>query len=225
MSTSQCLILKQKLISLYSRFVTSFHNSTNNNYRRPSESVLTNDRKSALTSLRNDPNIVITRPDKGNGVCILNHCDYVSKMLTILNDQSKFKPSNHDTSLSNLTKFQRSLYYLKSKTAILNDVYEKIYPTATTTPSLYGLPKLHKPGIPLRPILSCSGSFNYECARWLSHSLNNLRQHPTNIPDTFQFLTKLSDISYKISQTKLWFHLMSKASLHTFPLLIPPISY
>ena len=55
-----------------------------------------------------------------------------------------------------------------------------------------GLPKLHK-RIPLRPILSCSGSFNYECAHWLSHSLNNLRQHPTNIPDTFQFLAKLSE--------------------------------
>ena len=83
-------------------------------------------------------------------------------MLTILNDQSKFKPCNHDTSLSNLTKFQRSLYYPNSKKAIPNGVYEKIYPTTTTTPSLYGLPKLHKPGIPLKPILSRSGSFNHE---------------------------------------------------------------
>ena len=89
--TSQSLILKQKLISLYSRHVASFHYSTNNNYRRPSESALTNDQKSALASLRNDPDLVIIRPDKGNRVCILNLCDYVSKMLTILNDQSKFK--------------------------------------------------------------------------------------------------------------------------------------
>ena len=29
---------------------------------------------------RNDPDIVITRPDKGNGVVILNRCDYVNKM-------------------------------------------------------------------------------------------------------------------------------------------------
>ena len=114
-------------------------------------------------------------------------------MLTILNDQSKFKPCNHDTSLSNLTKFQRSLYYLNSKKGIPNDVYEKIYPAATTTLSLYGLPKFHKTGIPLRPILSCSGSFNHECTRCLSLSLNNLRQHPTNTPDTFQFLAKLSE--------------------------------
>ena len=42
-------------------------------------------------------------------------------------------------------------------------------------------------------MLSCSGSLNHVCARWLSHSLSILRQHPTNIPDTFQFLTKLSE--------------------------------
>ena len=105
LSTSQCLILKQKLISVYSRYVTSFHNSTDNNYRRPRESVSTNDQKSALASIRNNSKIVITQPDKENGECILNYCNYVSKMLTILNDQSKFKPCNHDTSLSNRTKF------------------------------------------------------------------------------------------------------------------------
>ena len=149
-STSQFLIRKQKLISLCSGYVTSFHNSTNNTYRKPSKSVLTNDQKSALASLRNDPDIVITRPDKENGVCMLNRRDYVTKTLTILNDHCKFRPCLHDTSQSDLTKFQRSLYYLKSKKAIPNDVYEKIYPTATATPSLYGLPKLHKPGICLK---------------------------------------------------------------------------
>ena len=161
-STSQCLILKQRLISLCSGYVTSFHNSTNNIYRKPSKSVLSNDQKSALASFRNDPDIVITRPGKENGVCMLNRRDYVTKMLTILNDDCKLKPCNHDTSLSDLTKFQHSLDYLKSKKAIPKDAYEKIYPTATATLSLYGLPKLHKPGISLRPILSCSGSFNHE---------------------------------------------------------------
>ena len=49
-------------------------------FRRCSNSVLSNDRKDALYSFRNDPDIVITRSDKGNGVVILNRCDYVNKM-------------------------------------------------------------------------------------------------------------------------------------------------
>ena len=132
--------------------------------------MLSNDQKDALYSLRNDPNIIITRPDKGNGVVILNRCDYVNKMYDISNDVSKFLPCNHDTSLASFTKFQRSIYYLKTKKALSDKIYSRIHPTSTTTLYLYGLPKLHKPRFPLRPILSCCSSCNYECARWLSQS-------------------------------------------------------
>ena len=44
----------------------------------------------ALKDLRLNHNIVITRPDKGNGVVILDREDYVAKMLTILNQEDKF---------------------------------------------------------------------------------------------------------------------------------------
>ena len=129
-------------------------------------------------------------------------------MHKILDDRTKFMTCNQDTNLSNLTKFQRSLYYLNSKKALCSEIYSRIYPTSTTTPSLYGLPKLHKPGIPLRPILSSSGSFNHECARWLSQSLANLRQHPTNISDTFTFLSKISNHNFA-NQTMVSFDVKS----------------
>ena len=44
-----------------------------------------------LKQLKNDKNIIITKPDKGSGVVILNSSDYVSKMENILNDCTKFK--------------------------------------------------------------------------------------------------------------------------------------
>ena len=68
---------------------------------------------------------------------------------------------------------------------------------------------------------NCSGSLNHECTRWLSHSLNNLR-HPTNIPDTFQFLTKLSEHNIT-NQTMVSFDV--KSLFTNIPLLIPPKSY
>ena len=60
----------------------------------------------------------------------------------------------------------------------------------------------------MRPILSSSGSFNHECARWLSQSLANLRQHPTNISDTFTFLSKISNHSFA-NQTMVSFDVKS----------------
>jgi len=35
---------------------------------------------SALHALRKDSNMVISKPDKGNGVVVLNRADYVAKM-------------------------------------------------------------------------------------------------------------------------------------------------
>ena len=44
----------------------------------------------ALNSLHSNENIVITKPDKGSGVVILNKNDFIDKMQVILNDPSKF---------------------------------------------------------------------------------------------------------------------------------------
>ena len=45
----------------------------------------------AIKSLRSNKAILITKPDKGSGVVILNKSDYVNKMECILSDISKFK--------------------------------------------------------------------------------------------------------------------------------------
>ena len=44
-----------------------------------------------------DKNIVISRPDKGNGVVILNRDDYICKVNSILDDSSKFTRLDSDT--------------------------------------------------------------------------------------------------------------------------------
>ena len=43
----------------------------------------------ALSNCNDD--IIITKPDKGSGVVLLNKNGYIDKMNAILNDQSKFK--------------------------------------------------------------------------------------------------------------------------------------
>ena len=48
----------------------------------------------ALRNLSRDDTIVILKPDKGNGIVILNKQDYISKADTILNDTSKFETVN-----------------------------------------------------------------------------------------------------------------------------------
>ena len=112
---------------------------------------------------------------------------------TILKDKTKFQPKKSNANLENLKEFQGFLSRLKRKGAPGENVYNEIRPTSAVTPTLYGLPKVHKDNIPLRPILCSIGSFSYQCASWLSKSLSELRRHPLTAKDTFDFLRIIAD--------------------------------
>ena len=57
---------------------------------------------------------------------------------------------------------------------------------------MYGLPKIHKAGSPLRPILSMVGTFNHGLAKWLASSLGELRQARSMAKNSFS-LTYLAE--------------------------------
>ena len=50
----------------------------------------------AFKQLSTNNSIVITKPDKGNGVVTMNHSDYLSKLLGIVSDSTKFKLLTED---------------------------------------------------------------------------------------------------------------------------------
>ena len=45
----------------------------------------------ALDDLKKNDDIVITRPDKGRATVVMSRADYISKMMTILNEETKFR--------------------------------------------------------------------------------------------------------------------------------------
>ena len=83
---------------------------------------------------------------------------------------------------------------MKRNGCLDDDVNQSLRPTAASTPTLYGLPKLHKNGIPLCPVLASTGSFTYKSAKWLSDKLASLRDHQTNLKDSFDFIDQIGKI-------------------------------
>ena len=61
----------------------------------PPNFLLTNDDYKTLKGLKDDKNIVMIKPDKGNGAVILNRCNY-NQMNAILSDTTKFKTLTSD---------------------------------------------------------------------------------------------------------------------------------
>ena len=130
----------------------------------------------ALKELRENDRIVISRPDKGRATVIMNASDYVSKMMLILNDTSKFcllgPVATHDRTVNIETSLTEFLCGLKSSGEIGDDVFDSIRPLGYTRPRMYGLPKIHKNGCPLRPILSMTGSPQFAVFQWLCRILS-----------------------------------------------------
>ncbi|BHF71532.1 hypothetical protein SprV_0401459000 [Sparganum proliferum] len=65
-------------------------------------------------------------------------------------------------------------------------------PQDTALSRFYGLPKVHKDGAPLRPIVSLKGIPTYELAKWLFRRLKFLTaESDTTVSSSAQFLKKL----------------------------------
>ena len=108
----------------------------------------------------------------------------------------QFQKVLDDDKITDLAEFQRFLYYTKKKNFLGKDIYDRIRPTSAVPPTLYGLPKLHKKGYPCRPNLASKGScYTYEGVAWLNEILAPLREHPTDIKDTFDLVSRLSKIN------------------------------
>ena len=127
---------------------------------RPSLSLSTQSKEEIkiLRNLKKDKNTVITKADKGNTVVIMNSADYELKVNTLLMDKNIYKEINFDPTDKYTQKLRNELGILKDTRLITPQMYRKFYPKGCSAPKFYGLPKIHKKDIPLRPIVACYSS-------------------------------------------------------------------
>ena len=150
-----------------------------------------------LRELRRNTDIVITKPDKGNGVVIMDRSDYNAKMLSILSQEDKFERIGEVEGNDNTLQRERALqaFLLRQRKAghISEEDYRRIRPVGSSRPRMYGLPKTHKPGVPLRPILSMVNAPQHELAKWLASVLHPvlMKYNVHAVKDTFEFCSNL----------------------------------
>ena len=120
-----------------------------------------------LKELRKNKNVaVLLKPDKGNGIVVLDRDVYDLSILNIINDNTKFKVIANDPTLQREAKLQRYLRGVKAKGKLSNTIYDNIYPVGSQPARIYGLSKMHKKrdsnaAPSFRPIVSSIGTYNY----------------------------------------------------------------
>ena len=153
---------------------------------------------SRLTNLRKNKDIVITKPDKGNGVVILDRKLYDNTIQELISDTSKFEKLNEDPNLKREASLQRFLHKLKQKNFFNENEFDKLYPSGSAPARIYGTPKMLKfspsDSFPkLRPIVSSIGTFNYNLARFLCDLLSPLVPNYYSCKDTFSFVSQIKN--------------------------------
>ena len=138
---------------------------------------------------------------------ILDKDDYDQKIDTILADTSKFQLLNEDpvkVTLQRENQVKSLLKKLKAENALSEKNYNELYATGSRICILYGLPKIHKPNMPLRPILFSVNHYSYKLAKFFIPLLTPLTTNPFIITDSFSFVQELlnSDIdSIPVNET------------------------
>ncbi|CAF2662000.1 unnamed protein product [Rotaria sp. Silwood2] len=144
-----------------------------------------------LQNLKNDKSILVTRPDKGRCVVLLDKVDYLSKIHSILNDTTKFSFLSYDPTIARETKLIKLLNRLLDEGSISKEFNNLAKPFGSIPGRLYGLPKVHKEDVPLRPVVSAIKTFNYGLGKALSLLLSQFIEKTNMIRDSFSFVDEL----------------------------------
>jgi len=142
--------------------------------------------------IKNNPNVIFTRADKGNITVALNKVDYINRIEDLLGDNETYEIVKKDP-LKKLTADIRCLLTRwKSRGYISKSSYSSLYCSDGNLPRAYGLPKVHKPGFNFRIIISSVDSPSYHIAYFLHRLISqNIKKPFSHIDNSFELIKKL----------------------------------
>lgn len=160
--------------------------------------------------LRRNPELYIINADKGNVTVALTSSTYEEKMNNIVNDNSTYRAMRIDptSSIQNkVNELTRNLH----KDKHIDDATRKMLTSYTSIPpKMYGVPKIHKEDMPMRPIVSTRGSPTYQLSKFLANIINRaLRSDKYNVNNSRHFKDRVSDISIEDNEIMVSFDVTS----------------
>ena len=122
------------------------------------------------------------------------NADYKNKMMELLEDKNTYKTIRSDPT-PELQKTNNEIVSELFKNELI-DKFQKnrLRCSAATAPRLYGLPKIHKTNLPLRPISSSTNVPCSQLSKFVGKILRNIISEKYNIKNSFELKEKLRDV-------------------------------
>ena len=133
---------------------------------KPPRRNITAEEKDALSKLRQNEKIVIAKADKGNMTVVMDKETYYKKAADLFNAKP-FRKISSDPTKKIERKLNAQLKKLLDSKSIVKPLYDHLRVSLNfSRPALFhGLPKIHKPNVPLRPIVSYVGHALYQTSK------------------------------------------------------------
>ncbi|XP_043913193.1 uncharacterized protein LOC122789818 [Protopterus annectens] len=155
------------------------------------EDNLTTAERFCLKELTTNDKFRVMKPDKGGGVVVMTKTDYLNKMTIMLSDGDTYeKVSKYEMCRAN-TKVDWHLYELLVDGMIDKDEYDYFMVEFPITPSIFGIPKIHKNtnNKPFRPTVSARGSKMEAVAHYIDFNCKDiLKKLPHILRDSWHCL-------------------------------------
>ena len=116
-------------------------------------------------------------------------------MREILTDSNTYSLTIRDPTTKTNNKHNKLINKLYIEKIIDKILRNKLICHNPITPRIYGLPKIHKPNAPLRPIVSTIGSTSYQLSKYLISILKNITSNNEyNTKNSYELAEQLNEI-------------------------------
>ena len=156
---------------------------------------LTKQERKALMELKKRKDIIIKEADKGSAVVVMDKDRYINESKRQLGDENVYKQLNEDSRDEDYTDLQDLVERMLAAGILTEDQSSYILPDKFDPGRMYLLPKVHKLGVPGRPVISGCGSLTENLSDVVDHLIKHLIPSiPSYLRDTFDFLEKIRSI-------------------------------
>lgn len=139
--------------------------------------------------LKEHPQALLMNADKGNVTVLIPRDDYERLSYDIINNRQSIQPLSRDPTSTIQQKANKIVSSLRNKGRIDAATAKKLMIYNSYFPTYYGLPKIHKPVLSLRPIISSIQAPNSKIAQWLTDILTEAYNKDNRyfVKDSFEF--------------------------------------
>ena len=152
---------------------------------------------------------VILPADKGNATVVMNKEDYDTKIRGML-ETSTYRQLQRDPTATQENRLSNKLKVLEKCGEIPGHLYHVLRPSGSQYPWIYGLPKIYKPDVPLRPIVSRIRSLSYQLSKHIASIMTPLTgQAESYIQNSRHFVEMMKDVHLAEDEVLVSFDVVS----------------